>query len=118
MALLSPRKDPAARRDYDLKRRYGLPEGGFEAMLETQGGVCAICGKKPRTRSLAVDHDHRTGRIRGLLCSGLRGCNKALGVFEKDPDTALRAALYLLEIRADLLAQPLTKMSHSRKEAK
>lgn len=109
-----PRADPDARRDYELRRRYGLPEGGYQELLAAQGGRCAICGRKPRTRALALDHDHRTGRIRGLLCSGPRGCNKALGVFETDPDIAYRAALYLLEIRDDLLGQKLTEMSHTK----
>lgn len=111
-----PRVDPAARRDYELARKYGLPEGGYDELLAAQGGSCAICGKKPRTKSLALDHDHRTKRIRGLLCTGLRGCNKALGPFEADPKVARRAAAYLLEIAADLEANTLTKMSHSRKD--
>jgi len=37
-------------------------------MLQVQGGVCAICGNPPKTRRLDVDHDHKTGVIRGLLC--------------------------------------------------
>lgn len=113
-----PRVDPAARRDYELRRKYGLAEGGYEALLAAQQGRCAICHKKPRTLALAVDHDHRTKRIRGLICAGLRGCNKALGAFEGDPETARRAALYLLEIAADLDAHALklTKMSRSSKK--
>lgn len=114
---MSPRVDPAGRRDYQLNRRYGLPEGGYDAMLAVQHGGCAICGKKPRTKALALDHDHRTGRIRGLLCTGLRGCNKALGPFETDAATARRAAAYLLEIAADLEASSLTRMSHGKGKA-
>jgi hypothetical protein len=109
-----PRSDPQARRDYELRRRYGLAEGGYDALLAAQGGGCAICSKKPRTKALALDHDHRTGRIRGLLCTGLRGCNKALGPFEADAEVARRAAAYLLEIAADLERQVLTKMSHAK----
>jgi recombination endonuclease VII len=40
----------------------------YAAMLAAQGGVCAICGNPPKTRRLHIDHDHRTGKIRGLLC--------------------------------------------------
>ena len=47
----------------------------YEALLEAQGGVCALCGNPPKTRRLDVDHDHRTGLIRGLLCSR---CNQAI----------------------------------------
>jgi len=112
-----PRKDPAARRDYELSRKYGAPEGTYDALLEAQGGGCALCGRKPRTKSLALDHDHRTGRLRGLLCSGLQGCNKLLGRFEQDAQTARRTAAYLLEIAADLEANALTKISHSKENA-
>lgn len=53
-------------------------------MVETQRGLCAICGKPPsitRTHwTLVVDHDHVTGKVRGLLC---RKCNADLGIFEK-----------------------------------
>lgn len=65
-------------------------------MLSIQGGVCAICKKPERHRSngpkvkrLAVDHDHTTGEVRGLLCNN---CNRALGLFGDDV-TALQAAI-------------------------
>ena len=67
----------------------------FDALLDSQGGRCAIC----RTETAGgkggwhVDHDHATGRIRGLLC---HGCNIALGYFRDDPDR-LRAAMAYLE---------------------
>ena len=47
----------------------------YEALLAAQGGGCALCGNPPKTRRLDVDHDHRTGQIRGLLCSR---CNQAI----------------------------------------
>jgi len=47
----------------------------YAEMLEAQGGGCAICGNPPKSRKLDEDHDHRTGRTRGLLC---HRCNRAL----------------------------------------
>jgi hypothetical protein len=99
-----PRADPAARRDYELHRRYGLPEGEYAKMLEAQGGRCAICGNRPRTQALALDHDHRTGRIRGLLCAN---CNRGIGKLEYSPEVADRASKYLATIAEDLRTGPL-----------
>jgi len=63
-----------------LKVRYGLTLEDYDRMLEDQDGKCAICGDiEPSGRRLAVDHDHHTGNIRGLLC--LR-CNTRLGFWE------------------------------------
>lgn len=61
---------PRAKRPSEL-----LAPGDYERMLEAQGGGCAICETKPKTRRLHVDHDHRTGRVRGLLCFR---CNRFL----------------------------------------
>lgn len=66
-----------------IKRTYGLDEDSYRAMLAWQGGRCYICRRKPRVgRRLAVDHDHQTGEVRGLLCANDEwGCNRAvLGV--------------------------------------
>ena len=70
----------AANKKYKLKAFYNMTPEAYSAMLERQGGVCAICGKKPGKRKLHVDHDHTCcpGKVscgkcvRGLLC---RGCN-------------------------------------------
>ena len=56
----------ARKRDKYLRRHYGLTLRQYELMLKRQKGRCAICGKTPK-RSLHVDHDHVTGRVRGLL---------------------------------------------------
>jgi len=66
-----------------LKRRYGISIDDYYVMLEAQGGHCATCPTTPQPgRSLAVDHDHRTNRVRGLLCDS---CNRALGLVKDDP---------------------------------
>jgi recombination endonuclease VII len=57
------------------RRRDLMTDDEYDAMLAAQGGVCAICGNAPKTRRLHVDHDHRTGAVRGLLCYR---CNRAL----------------------------------------
>lgn len=69
-----------AERRQHLKHTYGLTLEDFDAMVEQQGGRCAICHRVPPYR-LCVDHDHEDGRVRGLLCVR---CNSALGVFERN----------------------------------
>src|SRR5690606_5587543 len=77
-----------------LLREYGITLDDYFAMLERQGGVCAICHQECQTRnSLAVDHCHETGRVRGLLCNR---CNRALGLLRDDPEVIRRAASYLV----------------------
>lgn len=82
-------------RPYILKRKYGMTVAEYEAVLVAQGGVCAICRQPEMTRqgsgavfSLAVDHDHATGHVRGLLCVP---CNRGLG-FLRDSRQLLQAA--------------------------
>lgn len=66
------RKDPNATkeymRNYDLVRLYGITAAQYDATLKEQNGVCAICGRLPKTKRLAVDHNHRSHKVRGLLC--------------------------------------------------
>jgi len=73
--------------------RAGLSALEYSAQLMAQGGVCAICRRPPRKRKLAVDHDHRTGAIRGLLCWR---CNYGL-IWYRDLPESLRAAADYLE---------------------
>ena len=88
------------RRATEYRSRYGITLDDYNLLLRGQGGKCGICLKPPGSRRLAVDHDHRTGLIRGLLCStGIRGgCNYGLlGNRDKDPGLFLRAYNYLTE---------------------
>lgn len=78
-----------------LKTKYGLTEATFDEMLERQGGGCGICGtQEPQGRGqrLHVDHDHKTGQVRGLLCTS---CNNGLGRFHDDVDLLRAAVAYL-----------------------
>ncbi len=83
-------------RAYHLKRLYGITLTQYNEILLGQGGACAICGGKEtkgRSEHFHVDHDHATGKIRGLLCSG---CNQGLGQFCDDTNR-LRLAIRYLE---------------------
>jgi hypothetical protein len=62
-------------RHYHLKQRYGLGGEEIQAMIDAQGGYCIICFDKPAEH---VDHDHTTGKVRGVLCFN---CNGGLGQF-------------------------------------
>lgn len=90
------RNHPHANKDNELRNRFGLESGidDYHAMLEAQGGGCAICGCKqdPTYKYFPVDHDHETGKVRGLLCSM---CNKALGGFKDNLDFLQKAVDYL-----------------------
>lgn len=83
--------------DYCRKRLYGITGPEYATMLTKQNYLCAICqGPEKRKRNgkqmrLCVDHDHRTGKIRGLLCSA---CNMVIGKLES-PELLRRAAMYL-----------------------
>jgi hypothetical protein len=76
-------------RDYHLRRRYGITSADVDAMIAAQGGVCALCGERKPEH---VDHDHVTGRVRGVLCFC---CNQGLGNFRDRPDILRTAITYL-----------------------
>jgi hypothetical protein len=59
-------------------KHLGITDDAYEQLLEAQEGGCAICGNPPKTRRLSVDHNHRTGKVRGLLCFR---CNRALPTY-------------------------------------
>lgn len=92
---------PAVERRSKLKIAYGITPEQYDEMHNSQGGVCAIC-RKPETvvdpkkglRRLAVDHDHVTGRVRGLLCIN---CNNGLGRFGDSPERLAAALAYLVK---------------------
>jgi hypothetical protein len=92
-AKKNPEKVRAKNRRRDLKRTYGITPEVWDAMLDRQGGTCAICETPPgRGRAFHVDHDHATGRVRALLCGR---CNVALGMAGEDPARLRAMAEYL-----------------------
>lgn len=80
-------------KEWRNKKFFGLEQGEYERMLSEQNGVCAICHNECSVKpSLAVDHDHNTGRVRGLLCSN---CNNGLGRFKDNVEWLSNAIGYL-----------------------
>lgn len=85
---------------HNLKAKYGITYEQFKSMLKKQKGLCAICKKKEiaidgrtgKIRALSVDHDHKTRKVRKLLC---RLCNIGIGVFRESPKLLQAAFAYL-----------------------
>jgi hypothetical protein len=90
----SHREDGARRNlKYRCEKIYGITLAQFDSMLAAQNGVCAICrGTNLSGKRLHVDHDHKTGRFRGLLCFK---CNGAIGLMADSPSQLRFAAEYL-----------------------
>jgi hypothetical protein len=87
--------------DNNLRRKYGITLEDFQSLFDNQDGKCAICSQTLPTildpgklrKSLAVDHNHDNGKVRGLLCGK---CNMALGLFSDSVDI-LNSAIHYLE---------------------
>ena len=81
-------------RRYNLMRYYGVTPEDWDAMFEQQGGRCALCNAEqcPTGRRFAVDHDHETGDVRGLLCYR---CNAFVAMAEETPERRIRLDEYL-----------------------
>ena len=91
-----PNKDREIRRN-NLWQKFKITLDEYDAMLESQGGVCAICEKPcPSGRALAVDHCHDTGQIRGLLCMK---CNRGLGLLGDSVEQHQKCIEYLGRIK-------------------
>ena len=85
--MSNPRKARAKR-----LKKYGLTIEDFENMLESQGGLCAICGKDNNGKTFHVDHNHDTGKVRQLLCNA---CNIGLRSLQDDIEIVEKALNYL-----------------------
>ena len=92
-------KNRKARRRMKIQKRfhtvasvYGLSDEEYLNKINEQNNLCAICGKKEVGKVLCVDHDHDTGKVRGLLCNN---CNIGLGNFKDDINIILSAIGYL-----------------------
>lgn len=91
---------PDERKNTKLRLSFGITLEEYRRMEVAQGGLCAICGQPEpsfdkrtgRRRDLAVDHDHKTGKVRGLLCGH---CNRAIGLAGESPVVLAKMILYL-----------------------
>jgi len=92
--LEHPDREAASSRKTKLKHKYGLSIDDYNKMLKEQGCCCKICGITVDVfgKNLVVDHDHKTGKIRGLLCNS---CNSVLGYAKEDEKIMLNAIEYL-----------------------
>lgn len=78
--------------DPETGARRPFTSRDYERLFQLQGGRCASCGNRSVTKRMAVDHDHRTGLVRGLLCPGEYGCNlTVMGKIDKDEDPVAMA---------------------------
>ena len=96
----APSSQKDARRDYNLRRLYGINSKDYERMLAEQDGCCAICGTDQpggrQNKYFMVDHCHTTNKVRGLLCAS---CNMMLGMAEDNITTLNNAIDYLKSSR-------------------
>lgn len=81
---------------YNLSSRYGLTWQAYLNMVTSQSSGCAICGSFlfSSERNSHVDHDHKTGKVRAILC---RKCNMALGLMDEDVEIVLKMANYIVQ---------------------
>jgi hypothetical protein len=92
--------NPNAREEKHLKAKYGMTIADRDAMLASQGGVCAICGtdnpgrmsRSGKPGGWIVEHCHATMKVRGIVC---HGCNVMLGMSKDKPELLRAAAAYL-----------------------
>ena len=78
--------------EWRIQKRYGITADEYWQMVTDQDDKCLICGYKDPKKKLSIDHDHATGRVRGLLCNH---CNMAIGYLRDDPASILNAIIYL-----------------------
>lgn len=80
--------------EWMFRKRYGLTWADRDALADAQGNLCGICGRPPEEKKvLEVDHDHKTGAVRGMLCGR---CNRGLGAFKDDADLLVAAMAWLI----------------------
>jgi len=97
-----------SRKRNELRKKFNMTLEEWFDLMELQQHRCAICGQHDdeHWQALHVDHNHKTGQIRGLLCNK---CNRGLGFFNDDPDLLKKGLEYLVKADEDFVnAQPPT----------
>lgn len=105
------RKTPEGRykkRLSTIKWRHGLSADEYLEMVDKQENLCAICGKPPGSKALAVDHNHLTNKTRELLCVA---CNFAIGWFKDDIEVMQKAIQYIYKHQIDGETKPIRKVT-------
>lgn len=92
LAQMREAYDPDRARDYTLRKKYGITLDAYKSMCAERMNRCEICVDEPRDGILRVDHCHKTGAIRGLLCDT---CNRGIGLLKDDAMTLRSAVSYL-----------------------
>ena len=94
------KEDPIRKKYYGIKYSFGLGRLEYDALVLTSCNSCWACGTIPEEggtgKTLNVDHDHETGKVRGLLC---HTCNLLLGWIEKNPERRNQIDRYLEEVK-------------------
>lgn len=106
-------KNPELQKERDrrghLRRKFGITLDEYNALLKKQNGVCAICYRPEIGKELSVDHCHKTGRVRGLLCAQ---CNQAIGMFGESVKVLTNAIEYIEKERGkDALRIPYIRLA-------
>lgn len=100
-------KNPTYESTLKLKLRYGITPERYEEMWSAQNGKCAICGNEEtainyntkKVQKLAVDHCHKTGKVRELLC---QDCNRGIAKFKEDPTILQKAIEYIIKHQTEI----------------
>lgn len=104
-------KRKATEARWNLKK-FGLTKKTYEQMLHEQNGVCKICQGKNNGRNFCVDHCHRTGIVRGLLCFK---CNSVLGFMDDDVFKLQMAINYIIHSKTEFVVRPKNKIEKNEK---
>jgi hypothetical protein len=92
----SAKRPKEYQRNWELQKKYGISLEEYEENCKTRGNKCDIC--EVAVKTLHVDHDHATGKVRGYLCGS---CNRALGLFKDSHTVISKASKYLKEKQTD-----------------
>ncbi len=90
--FLNPEKVKTGIVNATLRKKYGITLEQYNNMLQQQDNACAVCKETPVKQRLHVDHNHTTGKVRGLLC---QACNTSIGKLKENPELIRALALYV-----------------------